>query len=53
MNTDSNVKVVSAGTTRGLASFLSCRAVWKLTVLELAVYLVLGLAAVLKLAINS
>jgi len=53
MDTNSNVTVVSADKKRVLAWFLSLRAVWKLSVLELAVYLVLGLAAVLKLAIGS
>jgi hypothetical protein len=53
MNANSNVTVVSADTKRGLAWFLSLHAVWKLTVLELAVYLVLGIAAVLKFAVKS
>lgn len=53
MNANLNAKAMPQRAKRGLAWFLSLRAVWKLSVLELAVYLVLGIAAFLKFVINS
>ena len=52
-----NVKAISEVSNgeekHGLAWFLSLRAVWKLSVLELMIYLFIGIAAVIRYLINS
>lgn len=53
MNVKSNAKVPQTEARHGLAWFFSLRAIWKLAVLEPMIYLLIGIAAVIKYLINS
>ena len=53
MNVKSNSEVSRGEEKHGLAWFLSLRAVWELSVLELMIYLFIGIAAVFKYLTNS
>jgi len=53
MSVESNVEASQKEAKHGLAWFLSLKAIWKLSVLELLIYLLIGTAAVIKFIISS